>query len=63
MSPDWENVVTPVVDYAVSRPEIDSDESRSPGGASVGISPRERPRVNIDWQRVSPTPDCGTCSK
>jgi dipeptidyl aminopeptidase/acylaminoacyl peptidase len=23
MRPDWENVVTPVVDYALSHPEID----------------------------------------
>ena len=41
MRPDWENVVTPVVDYAVSRPEVDSDRIALTGWSLGGhLSPR-----------------------
>lgn len=41
MRPDWENVVTPVVDYAVTRPEVDQ-ERMAIMGVSLGgyLAPR-----------------------
>src|SRR5829696_5381413 len=42
--PDWENVVRPVIDYALTRPEIDPDKIAWPAGA-LGASwpPVRRP--------------------
>jgi pimeloyl-ACP methyl ester carboxylesterase len=39
--PDWEKVVTPVVDYALTRPEIDGDHLALKGGSMGGyLAPR-----------------------
>ncbi|KZN24372.1 hypothetical protein A4G99_08170 [Haladaptatus sp. R4] len=41
MRPDWEQVVTPVVDYAVSRPEVDSERIALTGWSFGGyLAPR-----------------------
>jgi alpha-beta hydrolase superfamily lysophospholipase len=41
MRPDWEHVVTPVVDYAISRPEVDSDRIALTGWSFGGyLAPR-----------------------
>ena len=39
--PDWENVVTPVIDYALTRPEIDPDRIALVGWSFGGfLAPR-----------------------
>lgn len=41
MRPDWENVVTPVIDYAVDQPEVDSDRIALVGWSFGGyLAPR-----------------------
>ena len=41
MRPDWENVVTPVVDYALSRPEVDPERAALVGWSFGGyLAPR-----------------------
>jgi dipeptidyl aminopeptidase/acylaminoacyl peptidase len=44
--PDWENVVRPVVDYALTRPEIDPDKIALAGWSFGGfLAPRGRLRA------------------
>jgi alpha-beta hydrolase superfamily lysophospholipase len=48
MRPDWEAVITPVVDYALTRPEIDPDRIAGFGYSLGGIcSPAPRPSSRL----------------
>ena len=44
--PDWETVVTPVVNWTVARPDVDPDRSCSTGSAWAGTSRPARPRTS-----------------
>ena len=50
---DWEKVVTPVVDYALTRPEIDGDSLALIGMSLGGYPPRGR-RTSPSTGRTSP---------
>jgi hypothetical protein len=60
--PDWENVVRPVIDYALERPEIDPERiiTSSVAGASAASSRPARPRGRTGSPPCGPTRASGT---
>ncbi len=64
MRPDWKNVVTPVVDYALSHhPEIDPARIVLIGWSFGGYLAPRAASGSIAWQPASPIRDNGICSR
>src|SRR5436190_4198365 len=61
MRADWENVVTPVVDYLLTRRDVDSARIALYGGSFGGyLAPRARQRSSIGLLLVLRTLRCST---
>ena len=54
--PDWDNVVAPVVDYALSRPDVDPGRIALIGWSFADTWHRGQRRANIAWPPASLTP-------
>ena len=59
MRPDWENVVRPVLDYALERSEVDADRIVLAGWSWGGSWPRAPPPSRIESLRCGRTPGNG----
>ena len=62
LRPDWEDVVTPVLDYPRSRPEVDPAKVALIGLSLGGYLAPGRPAPSTGSPRASPTADPMTCS-
>lgn len=60
LRPDWENVLRPVVDHALTLPGVDDARIAVMGWSWAAISPRAPSRASRASPRSSPTPASGT---
>ena len=54
--PDWEAVIGPVVDYLLTRPEVDAAKIALMGISFGGYLAAEQQAVSLAWPLASPTP-------